>query len=131
VRVSVAGSYLVSSRKINRGQTITDLDLEARHGDLTELPATVLTSPRLVIGQRARVSLAAHQPLRREHLFLAPVIRQGDKVRVVSRGTGFAVATEGVALNNAAEGETIKVRASSGRTLTGIARSQGEVELLP
>ena len=131
VKVSVTGTYLVSSRKINRGQTLVESDLEARTGDLTELPPSVLTSPRAAIGQRARVSLAAHQPLRRDHLIQTPVIRQGDKVRIIHRGAGFSAATDGVALNHAGEGDAIKVRTSAGRTLSGTARAAGEVELLP
>lgn len=131
VNVSVHGTYLVSARKINRGQVLTESDLETRAGDLTELPESTLTDLRLAVGQRAKISLAARQPLRRFHLQQSPVIRQGDKVRLVVRRSGFSASTEGVALNHAGEGEPIKVRISSGRTLSGIARTHGEVELPP
>lgn len=131
VTVSVTGPYLVSARKINRGQTLTAGDFETRVGELTELPASVLTDPQRVLGQRAKVSLAARQTLRTEHLQQNPVIRQGDRVRVVARGSGFAAAAEGVALNNAGAGEPIKVRIANGKTLQGVARMAGEVELPP
>lgn len=131
VSVSVYGTYLVSARKINRGQTITESDFELRHGDLADLPDTALTDPRQLVGQRAKVSLTARQTLRREHFHQNPVIRQGDKVRILARGAGFAAAADGVALNNAAPGEPVKARTASGRTLTGIARGPGEVELPP
>lgn len=131
VSVNVSGGYLVSARKINRGQTVTESDFEIKHGDLTTLPESTLTDPRQAVGQRAKVSLAAQQPLRRTHLHQSPVIRQGDKVRILARGAGFSASVDGVALNNAAEGEAIKVRISSGRTLSGTARLQGVVELPP
>lgn len=131
VTVSVSGRYLVSARKINRGQIMTAGDFEPRVGELTELPASVLTDPQRVLGQRAKVSLAARQALRADHLQQTPVIRQGDRVRVVARGSGFSAAAEGVALNNAGAGEPIKVRIANGKTLHGIARQAGEVELPP
>lgn len=131
VEVSVTGRYLVSARKINRGQTLTAGDFETRVGELTELPASVLTDPQRVLGQRARVGLAARQALRTEHLQQIPVIRQGERVRVVARGSGFAAAAEGVALNNAGVGEPIKVRIANGKTLHGVAQKAGEVELPP
>lgn len=131
VTVSVTGPYLISARKINRGQTMTDGDFETRVGELTELPGSVLSDPQRVLGQRARVSLAARQALRSEHLQQTPVIRQGDRVRVVARGNSFSAAADGVALNNAGIGEPVKVRIANGKTLHGLARQSGEVELPP
>lgn len=131
VQVSVPGNYLISARKINRGQTITEGDVELKFGDLTEFPANVLTETTLAVGQRAKIGLAANQPLTRELLHQIPVIKQGDKVRVLARGGGFSVATHGTALNNAAQGDPVKVKTESGRTLNGIATNVGEVELPP
>lgn len=131
VTVSVSGPYLVSARKINRGQTMTEGDFATRVGDLTALPAAVLGDPQRVLGQRARVSLAAGQALRSDHLQQTPVIRQGDRVRVLARGDGFSAAAEGVALNHAGVGEAVKVRIANGKTLHGLARRPGEVELPP
>lgn len=131
VRVSVSGHYLVTARKINRGQTLTAGDLEIRRGDLAALPPSTLTDRQLAIGRRAKLGLVPQQALRREHLLQTPVIRQGDRVRIVARGEGFAAFSEGVALNHAAEGEVVKVRNGGGKTLSGIARAAGEVEVTP
>lgn len=131
VTVSVSGHYLISARKINRGQLLTESDLELRQGDLTQLPDSTLTELRAALGRRAKVGLAGQQPLRREHLLQSPVIRQGDKVRVLARGEGFVAVSEGVALNHAGEGEAVKVRTGAGKTLSGVARAAGEVELAP
>ena len=131
VSVKISGQYLVSARKINRGQIITEGDVEMREGNLTELSVGVLTEPQLAIGRRAKITLPAKQALNRTHLIQAPIIKIGDKVRVVIRSRAVLVAAEGIALQNAAEGEPIKVRNSNGRTLTGTARMNGEVELIP
>lgn len=129
VTVSVKGTYLLSAKKINRGQTLTASDFVVVAGELTSLPDSTLTDPRLALGQRAKVSLAAQQPLRRDHLYQPPVVKQGDKVRLVARGHGFSASTEGTALNNAAAGEPVKVRTAGGQTLSGVAQKPGEVAL--
>lgn len=131
VTVGVSGHYLATTRKINRGQLLTENDIEVRQGDLTQLPESTLSEPQSAVGRRAKLGLAGQQPLRREHLQQIPVIRQGDKVRVVARGEGFTVYSEGVALNHAGEGEPVKVRNGAGKTLSGVARAAGEVELAP
>lgn len=131
VTVTVHGKYVVSARKINRGQTITASDVELLEGDLTQLPATILNELQQAIGQQTKVGLAGKQVLRREHLLRQAVIKQGDKVKIVVRGSVFAVTSEGVALQDAADGESIKVRNSNGKTLSGVARPLGEVELAP
>ena len=131
VTVAVAGQYFVTAKKINRGQSITESDVAQAEGDLTLVPDTVIRERQQVIGQRSKVSLLPGLALRREHLILPPVIKQGEKVRILVRGSAFSVAAEGMALHDAAEGESMKVRNSTGKTLSGIARRGGEVELNP
>lgn len=131
VSIKIRGKYLVSRRKINRGQVITDGDVELREGDLTEQSIGTLTELQLAIGRRAKITLQSKQTINRAHLLQAPVIKLGDKVRVVVRAGGLLVEAEGIAIQNAAEGEPIKVRNSHGRTLNGIARINGEVDLVP
>jgi len=50
-------------------------------------------------------------------------------VTVVSRGENFQVSTEGVAMGNAAAGQVVQVRLSSGQVRSGIARPGGVVEM--
>jgi flagella basal body P-ring formation protein FlgA len=50
-------------------------------------------------------------------------------VKLVSEGPGFRVSAEGRALGNAADGQLVQVRAPSGQTVSGIARSGGIVEV--
>jgi len=57
------------------------------------------------------------------------VIRQGQTVRALSRGPGFAVANEGKALNNAVEGQVVQVRLADGQVVSGIAKAGGTVDV--
>jgi flagella basal body P-ring formation protein FlgA len=129
VHVRVKNDYLISARPIPQGQTVTADDLASQPGDLSELPANILTDAVLAIGKVAGSSIPAGRPLRADMLKAPTVIRQGQTVKVVSRGPGFAVANDGRALNNAVEGQVAQVRLSNGQVVSGIAKSGGTVEV--
>ena len=129
VTVRIKGTYLVSSNKLPAGKILTAADISLREGDLTTLPSTLLTDPASALGKRTRLNIPAQLPLRSEHLVQLPVIRQGQNVRILAHGPSFSISSEGTALANALEGETIRIRTSSGQTITGIARTNGLVEI--
>lgn len=129
ITVTVSGRYLKAARPLSPGQAIAANDIEVAQGDLTQLPETILTDPAQAIGKPPRIGLAAGQPLRADQLVVPPVVRQGQTVKLVTRGPGFVVSTEGKALTNAGEGQTVQVRGASGQTISGIARPGGVVEI--
>ena len=129
VQISISGDYVTTSRPLMAGQIISANDLTVISGDLTKQPTGVITDPQSAIGKTLRNSLGAGQPLRSYQLLAPLVIRQGQSVRVISQGSGFAVSAEGRALNNASEGQLTQVRMNSGQTISGIARADGSVEV--
>lgn len=128
-QVRVMGEYFVTARPLARGQAITAGDLARRQGDLAELPAGVVTEEAQALGKTLNVSAQSGQILRTDILRAPPAVQQGQSVRIVSKGRGFQVATEGKALANAADGQVVQVRTASGQTLSGIARPGGTVEV--
>lgn len=129
VHVRVKGDYLIAARPIAQGQTIAADDLGTQTGDLSELPPNILTDATLAIGKTASSAIPAGRPLRADLLKSPLVIRQGQTVKVVSRGPGFAVANEGRAITNAREGEVAQVRLGNGQVVSGTARADGSVEV--
>lgn len=127
VQIHVTVDYLVSARPLQAGQLIAEADITIRDGDLAGLPADVLMDPAQALGQSANVSLAAFRPLRASMLNQPLVVRQGQNVKVVATGSGFQVSSEGRALNNAATGQIVQVRLSSGEVIRGVARRDGTV----
>jgi flagella basal body P-ring formation protein FlgA len=129
VHVRIKADYLISARPISRGQPITAEDLAAKPGDLSDLPANILTDPDLALGKTATVSIPAGRPLRADMLKAQTVIRQGQTVKIVSRGPGFSVANDGRALNAAVAGEVVQIRLANGQVVSGIAGPTGAVEI--
>lgn len=129
VHIRVVTDYLVAATALAQGQTITADDLVRRHGDLSDLPAGIVTDEREALGRTAAHSIAAGRPLRADMLRQPVVIKQSQTVKVVSRGPGFEVANEGRALTNAAAGQVVQVRLANGQVVSGIARAGGIVEI--
>lgn len=129
VQIAISGSYVTTTRPLAAGQTLQAGDLTILSGDVSSLPTGVVTDPETAIGKTLRNSLGAGQALRSDQLQAPLVVRQGMSVRLISRGSGFAVSAEGKAINNAAEGQMVQVRMNSGQTLSGIAQADGSVEV--
>jgi flagella basal body P-ring formation protein FlgA len=129
VTIEVSAEYVVTARPMGQGETVNAQDLATMRGDLARLPAGIVVDPQHAVGKQLAMSLGAGQPLRRDMLRQPNVIAQGQGVKLVSQGPGFQVSTEGRALGNAADGQLVQVRAPSGQTVSGIARSGGIVEI--
>lgn len=129
VHIRVKAPYLISARPIAQGQVLVEEDLTQQTGDLSELPANILTETERAVGKVASSSIPAGRPLRADMLKAQLIVRQGQTVRAISRGPGFAVANEGRALNNAMEGQLVQVRLGNGQVVSGVAKAGGVIEI--
>lgn len=129
VHIRVVTDYLVAAMPLAQGQAVTAAALAKQRGDLSDLPAGVLTDEGQAVGRSARLPIAAGRPLRADMLQQPLVVQQNQTVKVVSAGQGFQVANEGKALNNGVDGQIIQVRLNSGQVVSGVARTGGTVEV--
>ncbi|MEY4592252.1 MAG: flagellar basal body P-ring formation protein FlgA [Pseudomonadota bacterium] len=129
VKVRVVANYILSAHPLAAGQVISSSDLQENKGDVSTMPPGILFKREQAIGKTARFSIAAGQILRAEQLTAPLLIRQNQSVRLITGGPGFTASTEGKALNNAAEGQVVQVRTSSGTTVSGIAQHDGSVAI--
>lgn len=127
--ITIRSSYLVAARPIIAGQEMTDADLDARDGELSTLPPTIAVLREQVLGKVASSNLSAGTPIRLDMFRSQPVVQANQVVRVVAKGSGFEVTTEGRALGTAMEGQTVTVRMISGSVVQGIARPGPTVEV--
>jgi len=129
VQIEVNAEYVVTARPIAQGEAVKLQDLAVLNGDLAKLPAGIVIDPVHAVGKQFAMSVGAGQPVRQDMLKSPHVVVQGQGVKLVSEGPGFRVSTEGKALANAADGQSVQVRAPSGQTVSGIARAGGVVEI--
>jgi len=128
-QVRVTGSYVVTARPVQQGKPLEASDITLQQGELTQLPNSVVTDMQHALGKTPATNLLPGEPLRQEMLRAPLAIQQGQTVKIQSGGAGFKVSAEGLALNNAHEGQLAQVRTASGQTVSGIARGTGLVEV--
>jgi flagella basal body P-ring formation protein FlgA len=128
-RIALHATYYLASRAIAPGETLTAADLVARDGDLTNMPQAIVTDPSQAVGSVALMRVAAGLPLRQDMLRSASSVTVGQTVRVVAQGPGFAISSEGSALNNAAPGQPVRVKTAAGQIIQGVVKDGGTVEI--
>ena len=129
--VKVMGNVLHIARPLSRDQIIDYGDVEFQVVDMSQMSEGVLTEHAQAIGKLAVTSLTMGQPLRQNMLRAPFVILRGQNVKLMVKGRGFNISSEGHALSDAAEGQLVQVRNLSGRIISGLARHNAIVEVNP
>ena len=129
-RIKIWGTYYLSAKAISQGQIITESDITPVEGDLTSMSSGVVTELSQAVNHTSGISISAGIPLRQDSLHLQQVVMQGQTIRLISNGDGFKISTEAQALNNASEGQLVKVKLSSGQVVSGKAKFGGVVEVV-
>lgn len=129
VTIQVIADVIVTARPLSRGTVISLQDVTRQTADLTQLPPSVLTAPEQAIGNTITNNVPSGSILRTDMLRSPLVIMQGQTVKVLTKGTGFTVSSEGKAMGNASAGQVVSVRTPTGQVISGIAKPGGVVEI--
>ena len=95
----------------------------------SERDSPVLVNESTTLGRTLGLTLSADVALRQEHLRKRQWFESGDTVRLTAVGPGFSIQGEGVALNPGIEGQSVRIRTESGRTVTGTPTGLRQVEI--
>lgn len=128
-RVQIMAQYVATAAPLAQGQLIGAGDIATLKGDLTLLPAGIITDPAQAIGRTIARSLPLGTPLREDSLRKQQAIRMGQAVRLVSIGPGFRISSEGRAIANANAGQPAQARTATGQMVSGIAQLGGVLEI--
>lgn len=129
VQIRINLNLLTSARQLPPGHTLQERDLASQSTE-TSQPGG-FTDPKQVLGKVLRYGIAAGQVLREDMLRQPYSVTQGQIGQIAVQGNGFSIRSEGVALNNASEGQSVQIRVGSGRVISGVARIGGVVEIVP
>jgi flagella basal body P-ring formation protein FlgA len=120
-------NMLVSSKPLQQGHIISTDDFNIQTGEISQ--PGIVTDESQVVGKVIKFSIGAGQLLKQD-MFRPPyVVTQGQSVQLIAEGEGFKLRSEGVAMNNAAAGQAAQVKVPSGQIISGIAQSNGSVEV--
>jgi flagella basal body P-ring formation protein FlgA len=129
VQIKISRELIISARALSMGQIMQPNDIARLTSDVNQNGG--ITDTKMVIGKVLRYSVAAGYVLREDMLRAPYSVKQGQSVQLTVQGNGFHLSSSGVALNNASEGETVQIRTTAGRTVSGIAINEGMVKINP
>jgi flagella basal body P-ring formation protein FlgA len=129
VTVRALGMATVASRALQPGDRVEAADLRLAEVDLAGDVSPALPDAEVAVGRTLSRAVAAGQALRVADLQARRWFDAGDTVRVVARGTGFAVHGTAQALNPGVEGQAARVRTENGRILSAMPVGEREVEI--
>jgi len=127
--IKVSADLLIANRPLSQGLILSADDFSVQSGELGQ--PSILTSPEQAIGKTLKFAIGAGQVLRLDMLRPDFVIKQGQTVRLYARASGFVVSSEGQALNDATEGQSVRIKTASGQTISASANKDGSAEVRP
>lgn len=128
VEVRILAHYWVARQMIPTDHVITLQDVVERSGEVTR--PDFISDSKDFLGKVARQGIAPGQLLRQDMLHEVFQVHQGQTVPIRVQGKGFDVSSEGQAMANAAEGQSVQVRTANGRLVTGVVKD-GRVLIAP
>jgi flagellar basal body P-ring formation protein FlgA len=100
---------VVTRRPLGRFKPIEEEDIEIKASDLAGLPADRITDVEAVIGKRTRRALDSGTVLRPDLVELPPLVKHGDRVRIVAETAGLTISAVGQVKQKGVRGELIPV----------------------
>lgn len=127
--VRAFGDYVSTTKALAAGQQINAGDLQLAKGEISNLAPGLITDIDQALGKTLISSQAAGTSLHQAMFKLIPRIQSGQTVKIFTRGASFFASNDGIAINNAAEGQLAKARTSSGQIISGYATAAGSIEV--
>jgi flagella basal body P-ring formation protein FlgA len=129
ITVHVYARVPVAARNLANGETLKAADVAFEERDISAPGMGPFPTAEQIEGRILVRGYLAGQPIVSTAFRPNPVVANGDPVKVIVRGSGFSIVTTGVALSQANEGQPLRVKLESGKTVQGVARPGKQVEV--
>ncbi len=115
---------------LRHGEVIGAADIAWREVRQRRVPDDVILDADFLVGLTPRRVVRADQPIRPGDLGRPILVERNARVTIVLRTPTMVIAMQGKALEDAAEGQTVRVRNERGRTVVeGVVTARGDVIL--
>ena len=130
-RLRLTGSALVSKHTMIAHQHISAADTELRQVEYRSEPRNYLQDTALLQDSTLAVPLSAGTPIRLDMLRRPPLVKAGQRVRVTVDGSGYQISQDGIAQQQGAAGDVIRLKTPSGRMIHATVQPDGSALLQP
>jgi flagellar basal body P-ring formation protein FlgA len=130
VTVQVFARALVATTALPAGAVLTQAQLQAAEIDIAAEAGQIYADAAELDGRSLQRPLAIGEAVRSSDLKQRRWFAAGERVQVLASGSGYAVASEGQAMEPGLDGQDVRIRFENGRTVTGRAVGERRVEVL-
>ncbi|HEX2012084.1 MAG TPA: flagellar basal body P-ring formation chaperone FlgA [Roseateles sp.] len=130
VTVQVYARVIVAGAALPAGTVLTQALLQTAEVDIAAEAGQVFGDAAQLDGRSLQRPLDTGEAVRSSDLKLRRWFAVGERVQVLASGSGYAISSEGQALEPGLEGQDVRVRFENGRTVTGRAVGERRVELV-
>ncbi len=129
VQASELPMALVTTRLVRSGEVLQAADVRLAAINRNQV-AQGLRDPQQVLGRMVTATVPAGTVLQGGQLRVPYVVKMNQPVRLLAKGDGFVIGSDGTALGNAGVGERVNVRAGNGKVVSGVVEQDGSVSVL-
>lgn len=109
VHLDVWSDVIVTTRPLGKYEPIGKDDIRTEKMNLARVSANVIDSTDDVLGRRTRRNIAANCVLRKDLVEIQPIVKRGEMVQVLAESPVLKISVKGIAKQNGAKGDRIKV----------------------
>lgn len=130
-RNALKGPALIARRPLSAGEVPGAGDVTLGEIEYSGDPGRYPRDPAALRGGTLIRPLARNSPVTIDLLRIPPIIKAGQRTRILIDGVGFQVSQEGIAQSQARVGDTLRLKTPSGRYVQGIVQPDGTVRIKP
>ncbi|KTC86493.1 flagellar basal body P-ring formation chaperone FlgA [Legionella brunensis] len=117
IKISVQKPVIVAKRPLTKGAQISEDDLEVQEIDISQLKQGYFDKPEQVINQVCKTNINQGSPIAPSLLQTAALVHKGEQVAIQAMNETFIVSMDGIALNDGAAGDMIRVKNLSSKKI--------------
>lgn len=110
IRVTILKTVYIARRALMKGEHISGHDMYQAEIDVHKLKNGYFEDIDELVGRVCKQNIAINSPFNPHNIELPKVVRKGEKVAIVTNNNNLTVSMDGIAINEGAMGETIKVK---------------------
>ncbi|ASQ46117.1 flagellar basal body P-ring formation chaperone FlgA [Legionella clemsonensis] len=117
VKIIVQKLVVTAKHPLIKGTLITEDDLETQEIDISQLKQGYFNKVSDVINQICKTNIAQGGVITPHLLRAEPLVHKGERIAIQALSENFSVSMEGIALNDGADGDLIRVKNLSSKKI--------------
>ncbi|MEI6268600.1 MAG: flagellar basal body P-ring formation chaperone FlgA [Methylococcaceae bacterium] len=122
--------YYVAAHDLQQGKVVSDSDIAVLYDGKALLSTAIIANKEKILGLTLIHDIQKGNTFLRSDLKPVRGLMMGQSIKIISRGNGFQITSQGKLLNNPTNGQFARVETSSKKLVTGIVEGTSVVDIL-